>query len=446
MKLYIFLSIVLLLGFLSCSDGEPDLQHSLDQSLQELLIREGGDLAFFTMPNSDDYDAIPSDPNNPLNRAKVELGKLLFHETALASNPRLPGTDGSYSCASCHHAQGGFQANLPQGVGEGGIGFGNTGEGRIINPHFNKVDIDVQPIRTPSALNVAYQQNLLWNGQFGATAVNTGTEDLWTANTPLAVNKFGFQGTEIQAIAGLDVHRFGLTIDEEFITQTDYKELFDLVYGHLPEENRYGRLTAGLAIAAYERTLLANQSPFQRWLKGDELAMSEVEKNGAIIFFSNQCGTCHTGPALNSMSFHAYGMNDLSQRHDCINVSSEDAVNLGRASFTKNADDNYKFKVPQLYNLTDSRFYGHGSSFESIEELIRYKNDGIAENVNVPESQLAEEFHPLGLSEEEIEALTIFITKSLYDPNLERYVPSALPTGNCFPNNDALSRIDLDCI
>ena len=438
-------AVLLFLCFQSCYEPEVIEEFSSDSQLKQLLEARGG-LDSFILPDSDDYAKIPQDPRNPLSRAKVELGKLLFHETALASKPKLRGTEGTYSCASCHHAEGGFQANIAQGIGEGGIGFGTNGNARMINPHFNLIDIDVQPIRTPSALNIAYQKNILWNGQFGATGVNTGTEALWPANTPIANNGYGFEGTETQAIAGLDVHRFGLSIDEDFIKNTEYKELFDLVYGQLPEANRYGRLNAGLAIAAYERSLLANQSPFQLWLKGNANAMSEPEKKGAILFFENSCGNCHSGPALSSMEFHAYGMKDLHERDDCFNVSPEDAANLGRGSFTKEESDNYKFKVPQLYNLVDSKFYGHGSSFESIEEVIRYKNSGIPENPSVVDSQLAEEFRPLNLTETEIEQLTTFIEKSLHDPNLKRYVPSALPSGNCFPNNDALSRVNLDCI
>lgn len=440
-------------GIIACQSNsdyyfnEDSLGHGqLDNQLTTVLEQRGGDLSFYKLPESTEFDKIPQDPKNPLSRAKVELGKLLFHETALASDSRFPETKNTYSCASCHHAAAGFQANVAQGIGDGGMGFGQTGEGRIINPLCANEDIDVQPIRSPSALNIAYQTNILWNGQFGATAINSGTDSYWEEGTPKAVNKLGYEGTETQAIAGLDVHRFGLSIDQEFIATTDYKELFDVAFGDWEEDERYGSESAGLAIAAYERTLLANESPFQKWLSGDSEAMSPMEKQGALLFFKHNCDNCHTGPAMSSMSFHAYGMKDLYEVSSAINVSENDGANLGRGGFTQNPDDNYKFKVPQLYNLQDSKFYGHGSSFTSIKDVIRYKNEGIAENGNVSPDQLSSDFRPLGMTEMEINQLTEFITKSLYDPNLERYVPSALPSGLCFPNNDALSKVDLDCI
>ena len=64
--------------------------------------------------------------------------------------------------------------------------------------------------------------------------------------------------------------------------------------------------------ALFERTVRANQAPFQRWLRGDRKAMSIEEKEGALLFFGKaQCDACHSGPALNSMTFHALGMADL---------------------------------------------------------------------------------------------------------------------------------------
>jgi len=427
---------------------QSDPQESTDLLLQYALDEKGGSegMGYFELPTSDDYNNIPQDPLNPITRPKVELGKLLFHETALASEGNFVETVNTYSCASCHHAAGGFQANVPQGIGDGGMGFGASGEARFFNPLCATSDIDVQPIRSPSILNTAYQTNMLWNGQFGATGVNRGTEAQWTPDTPKETNNLGFEGLEIQAVAGLGVHRFGLSIDQDFIMNTEYKELFDIAFNDVPEEDRYIAKNAGLAIAAYERTVLANQSPFQNWLKGDKSALSDDQKEGALLFFTNNCVDCHTGPALSSMEFHAFGLNDLQNSDQVINIPTEYAEQRGRGGFTGNPDDDYKFKVPQLYNLKDSPFYGHGASFTSLEEMIEYKVKGIPQNFEVPSSQLASEFKDYGFSKSELDNLVDFIENGLYDPSLKRYEPSALPSGNCFPNNDALSRVDLGCL
>jgi cytochrome c peroxidase len=145
---------------------------------------------------------------------------------------------------------------------------------------------------------------------------------------------------------------------------------------------------------------------------------------------------------MNSMTFHGYGMNDLNGA-GIINGATDDQ---GRGTFTANPEDNYKFKTPQLYNLTDSPFLGHGSSFRSVREVVEYKNNGVPQNPNVPESQLAEQFRPLGLTEQEITDLVNFIENALYDPYLSRYEPQTLPSGFCFPNNDVMSQIDQGCV
>jgi len=137
-----------------------------------------------------------------------------------------------------------------------------------------------------------------------------------------------------------------------------------------------------MAIAAYERTILSNQAPWQDWLRGNTSAMSDSEKRGAIAFFGKaECGSCHNGPALNSMSFHALGMEDLTGA-DVVNGNDND---LGRGGFTQNPEETDKCKTPQLYNLKDSPFYGHGGNFNSVREVIEYKNNAVPQNINGPE-------------------------------------------------------------
>ncbi|MEM7161285.1 MAG: cytochrome c peroxidase [Bacteroidota bacterium] len=440
--------IALFLALSSCVKEDLALEEStLNKELHDALIAQSNDegLAYFILPESDDFENIPQDPNNPINQAKVELGKLLFHESAIGSLPFYESSAETYSCASCHHAAAGFQANVSQGIGEGGIGFGSHGEGRIPSPNYSIDDLDVQPIRSPSILNGCYQEVMLWNGQFGATGANIGTEGQWVPGSIEEHNNLGFEGLETQAIAGMKVHRMNL-----YSTFTDiypeYANLFNEAYSYLPENQRINNITAGLAMAAFERTVLANESPFQKWLKGDFSAMSDSEKEGALLFFGKaSCSNCHTGPALNKMEFHALGMKDLDEIPGTYDTNDNEEENLGRGGFTQNPEDNYKFKTPQLYNLKDSKFYGHGASFNSVEEVINYKNLGISENTSVPDEALSEDFHSLGLSAEEIKKISLFVENALYDPNLSRYEPSSLPSGFCFPNNDSESRQDLGC-
>ncbi|MFD0796414.1 cytochrome-c peroxidase [Maribacter chungangensis] len=436
------LSIFLISLFFSCApDTDLYLEISQEEPLKE-QIKSVVDITTLLLPDNTILD-IPIDPKNPITAEKVALGKLLFHETGIGLAPKKEKGKETYSCASCHHVKAGFQSGMKQGIGEGGFGFGLFGEMRKIDADYDPTIIDVQPIRTPTILNVAYQDVMLWNGQFGATKTNAGTESEWTAGTPKETNALGFEGVEIQAIAGLGVHR--LEIDPEMIASGPYKRLFDSAFPQVPLEERYSKINAGLAIAAYERTVVASEAPFQKWLKGDERAMDESQKKGAMLFFGKgKCYSCHSGPGMNGMSFHALGMGDLSGEDIHLKPGINDK--LGRGAFTKNPEDNYAFKTPTLYNLKGLRFLGHGGSFSSVREVIEYKNKAEAENKDVPEENLDPAFVPLGLTEIEIDQLTDFVELSLFDDNLERYVPDRLPTGACFPNADQQSKEDMDCI
>ena len=446
---------LILLSFSSCQKDEDVMNTGnglplvgTDLELMDALEDAGGikGANHFLLPESNDLDNIPQDPMNPLSNVKIELGKKLFYETGLAINPNKPESVGTYSCASCHVPGSNFQAGVRQGISEGGVGFGIAGEGRLPNENYETSDLDIQPIRTPTAMHAAYNRTSLWNGQFGAVGPNEGTEANWTAGSPKEVNHTGYEGTEVQAIAGLTVHRMGVNMN--LINSTYYRDLFDVAFADFDESERYSRETIGLAIAAYERTIIANKAPFQNWLKGEREAITEQQKLGALLFFDKAgCNDCHDGPALNSESFFALGMNDLDGEgfYDSFDETQIQNTAKGRGGFTGNSEEDYQFKTPQIYSLKPMNFLGHGASFTSVREIIEYKNGGIAENAIVPESQLATGFKPLELTEEEIDQLTDFVENALNDDEILRYVPLTIASGNCFPNNDSQSQADMGC-
>ncbi|WNJ19460.1 cytochrome c peroxidase [Pontibacter sp. G13] len=423
---------------------EPDLT---DLQLEDLIEDVGGvkGLSAFILPESDNFGQIPQDNRNPITSAKVELGRQLYNETGLMNASKFTGNNYTVSCASCHHSAAGFQAGIKQGIGDGGIGFGVAGEGRIPNPDYEVDSLDIQPIRTPSSLNAAFQKVTLWDGSFGARGANSGTSRLWTRGTPLETNFKGYFGIETQAIAGLSVHR--MHVDSQLVDELGYKAQFDAIFANFSTDERYTTETAGLAIAAYERTLLANKAPFQEWLRGDWDALEEDEKQGALLFFGKaRCVSCHSSPALNSEGFYALGMGDL----DGPGVYGDfdgDTKNLGRGGFTQREGEYYKFKTPQLYNLKDVDFFGHGATFRSIREVVEYKtqNNGAIQNQEMPIEYLYHKFGEVELTDLEVDRLTAFLTNALYDPQLDRYDPASVKSGNCMPNSDPQSRVDLGC-
>jgi cytochrome c peroxidase len=401
------------------------------------------------LPDSDDYPKIPQDSNNPITAGKVALGQMLFHDTAFATGGESMETK-TWSCASCHHAAAGFKAGIPQGIGEGGVNFGTKGADRVLSSAFNAdgengnttlPTPDIQPLASPSILNSAYQDVMLWNGQFGNSTTgvinqSVPPEFLSTEGTPKVANTRELSGLETQAIAGLGVHRMNVEINSELQTNPQYQALFNAAY---PQGSDDVLSDAGKAIAAFERTVLANEAPFQRWLKGDTKALTDAELRGGALFFGKAgCGDCHRGPALSSEvnataneMFMAIGFADFdSANQPNVHGSISQSDKEGRGGFTKDPAEQYRFKIPPLYNLADTTVFGHGASFTSVRRVLLYKNQAVPQVAGI-EDHLDNRFTPLGLTSLELGDLERFITQALYDANLKRYQPQSVPSGEC---------------
>jgi cytochrome c peroxidase len=401
------------------------------------------------MPESDDYASLPNqDPKNPVTAEKVALGQLLFFETGLGLAPQYPESKETYSCSSCHIPSRGFTAGRFQGIADGAVGFGLAGEDRHKNPNYDGSEVDAQGARPLPVINTTYITNALWAGSFGSFNVNEGTSAVWDQDTLVAINHKGLMGLEANNARALIVHR--QVINQQVTDSLGYTAMFDAAFPEIPVDERYTLLTGSFAIAAYFRTLLTNQAPFQQWLKGDLTAMNDQQKRGALLFFGKAgCVSCHNSPSLNSDPhlFFALGVNNHFQTgHSVFRTDRHDKRNKGRGGFTGIKDDMDKFKVPQLYNLKDFGFYFHGASKTSIREVVEYFNNGVPENRDVPITRITPLFRPLHLTDAEIEDLVEFLENGLYDPDLTRYSPDHILSGNCFPNNDPPSQVDLGCL
>ena len=187
MKLRLLTIIFTCTLIVACTKDKVYLDTPLDQLLNASLVRAAktNTIDHFILPDTDDFAAIPQDPRNPLNPAKVELGKMLFFETGIALSPTKEAGRKTYSCASCHVPSAGFRPGGVQGIADGGIGFGYNGENRTKLAAYRDFEMDVQGVRPLSVLNVAFVENTTWNGRFGSTGVNVGTEDRWDLDLSL---------------------------------------------------------------------------------------------------------------------------------------------------------------------------------------------------------------------------------------------------------------------
>lgn len=446
----LFLAIASMCYILACVN---DPSQGLDYQLNDLLDNHSqtGARDWYIMPESDNYTALPNqDAKNPVTAAKVALGKMLFFETGLALENKYPMSKGTFSCSSCHIPERGFTAGRFQGIADGALGYGEPGgfgELRSKNPLYLDDEVDAQGARPLPTMNLAYVTNALWAGSFGSFDVNLGTESAWQQDTLVAINFKGLKGLEANNERALIVHR--LVVNKAVLDSLGYTDMFDAAFPDIPVAQRYTRQIASYAISAYFRSILTNQAPFQRYLKGEANALSDQQKRGAILFFGKAgCTNCHNSPSLNSSphQFFAIGVKNLYQSNYVVYRNPpSDKRNFGRGGFTGNAEDMNKFKVPQLYNLKNFGFYFHGASKTSLHDVVEYFNKGIPENPDIPSTQISTFFHPLGLNETEVDDITEFLTNGLYDPNMLRYKPEFTMSGNCFPNNDALSQIEMGC-
>jgi cytochrome c peroxidase len=442
-KLMVALSVIIIT--LTGCKHEPFVEvQEIDEHLLEYIrsVAPDGDEGFYMLPSSESLFLLPQDPKNPLNQAKVQLGKMLFFEPGMGVDSKHDAGIQTYSCATCHTPEAGFRIGRAQGIADGAYGMGHLGDMRLIHQDYTISELDVQGARPLSVLNVGVVKNTMWSGAFGSDHNNVGTEAYWVGD--FAFNYEGFHALESQNFSGLIVHRQDMY--PSMAADFGYTDLFNAAFPELPESERITQRTASLAISAYLRTLYTTEAPFQRWLRGFRDEMTEDEKKGAILFFGKaNCWRCHNEKNLGGDTFHRLGVKDLYEHPESVGFGPSEGRNFGRAFLTKQPEDFYKFRVPQLYNMKNAPVFFHGSSKNSLEEVVDYKLAATSENANVTNDMLSPLFEPVTLTAQEKAQLIQFLKNALHDPNINRFVPESVGSGMCFPNNDPISKAQMGC-
>jgi cytochrome c peroxidase len=281
---------------------------------------------------------VPAD--NPLTAEKIELGKMLYFD------PRLS-VDGTVSCATCHNPIFGYS---------NGVQFSPGFKGQLGNRN------------SPTTLNRLYSTVQFWDGR------SNSLED--QALGPVQ-NPVEMANTVPGMIANLN-------------KISGYKPYFQKAFGS--EEITADRVAR--AIAAFERTLLTGNSPFDRFQAGDPNAISDSAKQGFTIFMGKgNCHECHPLPAFTDEKFHNVGVGMDKPKPD-----------LGRYTVTKNEEDKGAFKTPTLRQIAETAPYLHDGSATTIEEVVDLYNRGSIKNPH-----LDEKMKPLGLNKAERADLVAFL-------------------------------------
>jgi cytochrome c peroxidase len=277
----------------------------------------------------------------PPSAAEVALGRQLYFETRLSGN-------GTMSCATCHNPDAGLGDGMAKGVGSTGNKLGRN---------------------TPHVYNLAWSTVLFWDGRAGSLE----EQALGPIAAPGEMNlPIPEAVARLQAIPG-------------------YREQFSKVYG----AEGIKAETLGKAIAAFERTLVSRNSPFDRHLAGDKTAMSPEAVRGLALYQGKaNCLACHNGPNFTDDSFHNLGMKD---------------DDPGRGKLDAAAHFQGAFKTPGLRNTALTAPYMHDGSLPTLEAVVQYYNRGGDIQGKDPLIK------PLQLNEGEVRDLVAFLG-ALTDP------------------------------
>lgn len=256
-----------------------------------------------------EFPPIAVPPDNLTTPARSELGRQLFYDPVLSASQAM-------SCATCHHPD--------QGLANGQV----TSTARPGAPARN----------VPTLWNVGYNRHLLWDGR------ETSLES--QARLPLTLPH--------EMAADPDQ----LVADLQAIPA--YVALFDAAFGGGTETITFDNVTR--ALAAFQRTLISQSSPFDRYVAGDGRVLTAAQQRGLDIFFSERthCAECHQAPTFASETFRVVG------------VASDDP---GRAGVS---DKGLRgaFKVPTLRNVALTAPYMHNGSLASLDEVVKFYADG----------------------------------------------------------------------
>ncbi len=291
--------------------------------------------------------------DNPSTPEKIELGKQLYFD------PRLS-ADNTISCASCHDPQKGWSNGEQFATGVGGAKGGRN---------------------SPTVINSAYYKLQFWDGR----AKSLEDQAVGPIQNPIEMK---------------------MTLDEVLpkLNQIQgYQDQFQKVFGTEVTADGIAK-----AIAAFERTVLSGDAPYDKFQAGDAAALSESAQRGMKLFFGKaSCSSCHIGPNFTDSAFHNIGL---------------DSTDVGRKAISKLDGDQGAMKTPTLREIAKTGPYMHDGSLKTLEEVVAHYNKGGNGNEFQDEGIFA-----LKLKPEELADLVTFMTKGLSSASYPLVAPPELP-------------------
>lgn len=342
---------------------------------------------------SDNISALPQTviypANNPYSVEKETLGRLLFWDPILSGNKDV-------ACATCHHPDFGYADGLTLSQGVDGEGLGpNRSNGVLIKRNSPTV------INTGfNGINNAGTYNPLEAPMFWDLRVNSLEEQ---ALEPF-LSKEEMRGEAIAETAIMD------TIVDRLHHIDAYVSLFEAAFG--TEEINQDRILK--AIATFERGIVATDSRFDQYMRGDLNALSNVEVIGMNRFVNVGCANCHSGPMFSDYELHVIGV-----------PGSNIVTDTG-------ASGDFDFRTPTLRNLGFTAPYMHNGRFDDLEDVVDFYEDISDGRGNVLQQGLSvndldEEVRDLTLNGGDINEIVAFLN-ALNDENFDKTIPESVPS------------------
>lgn len=279
---------------------------------------------------------------------KEKLGEKLFFDPILSK-------DRTISCASCHKPEFAFADTSAVSLGVGGT----KGERN-----------------TPGITNLSGRPNLFWDGR----SASLEHQALQPIQNPVEMD--------------LSIEEAVKRLNDDHIYAAAFQRLFK---GPATEKH------LATALAAFERTMETANSPYDRYINGDDNAISAAAIRGRMLFIGKaNCNTCHSGEDFTADRFKSIGL-----------YNGKDLNDAGRFVVTKDSAHLGDFKIPGLRNVALTAPYMHNGMFKTLREVIVYYNDPDAVVKNGKNRDLALS-KPLGLTNEEISDIEAFL-KTLTD-------------------------------
>ncbi len=314
--------------------------------------------------------------------AQVELGRMLLFDKVLSGNRDV-------SCATCHDPALAGADGMALSVGTGGTGRGSDralGAGRQFIPR-----------NAPSLLNQGMRtQSIFWDGRVSGSVQGPFTTPAKAAVLPPVSNILAAQALfpvtnreEMRGNPG-DVDVFGnpnelaLLADTAFtaiwqavmgrlLAIPEYVQLFKAAYPAVPAAS-LGFQHAAQAIAAFEMSAYTRaDSPFDRYLRRDDNALTVEQKRGGALFFGTaRCAQCHTGAVLGGTRFENTGVPQVGP-----GTTPGAPLDWGRAAAVKdtNPKSRFGFRVPPLRNVELTAPYMHNGAFPTLESVVLHYED-----------------------------------------------------------------------